>query len=218
MNKRIDRMKKCALTPVAMLLFAAMASAQSYYVLNLGVLPGQTDSFAAGINSSGTVVGHSGNNAFAWTLQNCSMTQLGHVVSGRASAAAISNQGKIVGSVTDAPDRQRAFSYDGGVISDLGGPANLNTSATAISRWHIPVGVERIPLSKDLKWAVYYLYDQAHELPSVVANPPFPHPFVQSVTGVNDLLQVTGFLFDSAMNAIGFVSAPNFGTWTRIQG
>ena len=40
MNKRIDRMKKCALTPVAMLLFAAMASAQSYYVLNFGVLLG----------------------------------------------------------------------------------------------------------------------------------------------------------------------------------
>lgn len=44
MNKRIDRMKKCALTPVAILLFAAVASAQNYYVLNLGVLPGQTDS------------------------------------------------------------------------------------------------------------------------------------------------------------------------------
>src|SRR5262249_50874671 len=139
MNKRIGRMKKCILTPVAMLWFAAMASAQNYYVVNLGVLPGQTDSFAAGINSSGTVVGSSGNRAFV--SQNCSMTELGHLVGLQASAAAISNQGKIVGSATYAPGLQRAFSFDGGVISDLGGAANLNQSATAISSWQIPVGV-----------------------------------------------------------------------------
>jgi probable HAF family extracellular repeat protein len=213
MNKRIDRMKKRALTPIAMLLFAVTASAQNYYVVNLGVLPRKTDSFATGINSSGTVVGSSGNTPFVF--QNCSMTALGNVVDGRASAAAISNQGKIVGTATSTtPGRQRAFSYDGGVISDLaGGSTLLSTSATAISSWQIPVGVASIPSTPIIPRAVYYLYGQVHDLPGVSAN-----TFVQNVTGVNDLLQVTGFLFDSGFNAIGFVSAPNFGTWTRIQG
>src|SRR5262245_25753633 len=187
MNKRIDRMKKWALTPVAMLLFAAMASAQNYYVVNLGVLPQKTDSFAAGINSSGTVVGSSGNTPFVF--QNCSMTAFAHPVDGRASASAISNQGKIVGTAASTTGRQRAFSYDGGVISDLGGPANLNTSATAISSWQIPVGVASIPSTPIIPRAVYYLYGQVHDLPGVSAN-----TFVQNVTGVNDLLQVTGFL------------------------
>jgi probable HAF family extracellular repeat protein len=214
MNKRTDRMKKWALTPVAMLLFATMASAQSYYVVNIGVLPGQTDSIAKGINSSGTVVGSSGNRAFVF--QGCSMTEVGHLVTGQASAAAISNQGMIVGTATSAtPGQHRAFSYEGGVISDLGGSSLLSTSATAISSWQIPVGVVAGPPSiPTIPQAVYYLYGQVHALPGVSANP----PFVQNVTGVNDLLQVTGFVVDSGLNAIGFVSAPSFGTWTRIHG
>jgi hypothetical protein len=109
MTKRIDRMKKCVLTPVAMLLFAAVASAQSYYVLNLGVLPGQIDSFATGINAGGTVVGNSGNRPFVFQ-KPCSMTPLGIPVDGRASASAISKQGKTVGSSTSSLGRQRALS------------------------------------------------------------------------------------------------------------
>ena len=214
MNKRVDRMKKCALTPVAMLWFAAVASAQSYYVLNLGVLPGQTDSFATGINAGGTVVGNSGNRPFIFQ-KPCSMTPLGIPVDGRASASAISKQGKAVGSSTSSLGRQRALSYEGGVISDLGGPPDRDESATAISSWQIPVGVESVPGLPIASYAVFYYGGTTHELPRVPINPPDGWPFIQNVTGVNDILQVTGFLTNSQ---IGFVSAPGFGAWTQIQG
>jgi probable HAF family extracellular repeat protein len=212
MNKRIDRIKKFALTPIAMLLFTALASAQNYYVLNVGALPGQTDSFATSINASGTVVGSSGHRAFAF--QNCSMTDLGTLGGSMASAAAISKQGTIVGTSTNGFGQQRAFSYYGGVMSDLGGATNLNQSATAISSWQIPVGVESLPAVFGASFAVFY-YGTPHELPRVLLNPPSGYGSIQNVTAVNDILQVTGFLTGSQ---IGFVSAAGFGSWTRIQG
>src|SRR5262249_53284588 len=171
MNKRVDRMKKCALPPVAMLWFAAVASAQSYYVLNLGVLPGQTDSFATGINAGGTVVGNSGNRPFIFQ-KPCSMTPLGIPIDGRASASAISKQGKAVGSSTSSLGRQRALSYEGGVISDLGGPPDRDESATAISSWQIPVGVESVPGLPIASSAVYYYGGATHPLPQALVNPP----------------------------------------------
>jgi probable HAF family extracellular repeat protein len=214
MNKRIDRIKKRVLTPIAMLLFVATASAQNYYVLNLGVLPGQTDSFATGINASGTVVGSSGNRPFVFT-KPCTMTPVGILVDGKASASAISKQGKIVGSSTSSFGRQRAFSYEGGVISDLGGPPDRDESATAISSWQIPVGVESIPAIPNARFAVYYYGGATHPLPQALVNPPNGYANIQNVTAVNDILEVTGFLDGSQ---IGFVSAPGFGPWTRIQG
>src|SRR5262249_61509168 len=111
-NCWIKTLTHAGFAPLAVLVFAFSASAQSYYeIVNLGALPGQADSFANHINSSGTVVGSSGSRAFV--SQNCTMKDLGTLGGSQASAQSISKQGAIVGWSLNAAGRKRAFGYGG---------------------------------------------------------------------------------------------------------
>jgi probable HAF family extracellular repeat protein len=181
-------------------------------------LPGQADSFANHINSSGAVVGSSGSRAFVW--QNCTMKDLGTLGGSQASAQSISKQGAIVGWSLNAAGRKRAFAYGGGfggLMTDLGGVTNLNQAAMAVSGWQIPVGVESVPAIPTNADPVWYFNGRTYALPQVLVYPPSGYANIQNVTDVNDILQVTGYLTVSG-SQIGYVSASSFGAWTRIQG
>jgi probable HAF family extracellular repeat protein len=200
---------------LAVLVFAGSAAAQSYQIRSLGVLSGQTYSMATAINNSGTVVGRTDTRAFMY--QNCTMTDLGTLGGNESEAWAISRQGTVVGWSRRSDGKKRAFSYAGGVMSDLGGSATLEESAFATSGWEIPAGIESASGGLGAT-AVYYYGGKTYSFPSYLLNPPSGYAYVQSVTGMNDLLQVTGYLTDSFGNAVGLVSASGFGAWTPIKG
>ena len=50
----------------AFTLTAVGASAQSFHAIDVGVLPGETSSFATDVNNERQVVGYSGNRPFLW--------------------------------------------------------------------------------------------------------------------------------------------------------
>ena len=74
------------------LLICAISSAEAvqYTIVDLGTLPGDTQSWANGINNSGQVVGESGGEAFLW--QGGVTQDLGP-----GAADAINNSGQVVG-------------------------------------------------------------------------------------------------------------------------
>ena len=93
-----------------------------YTVTDLGTLPGCTSSYANGINSSGEVVGYSGNGAFVYS--GSSMQSLGTPPSGGSyQAYGINDSGEVVGVATwingAAGPSSYAFLYKAGTISNL---------------------------------------------------------------------------------------------------
>jgi len=91
----------------------------------LGLLGGEGGVFsgAAGINSSGEVVGSGDNSASderAWKYQNGTMTDIGTLGGPQASATAINANGQIVGFAQTSTDADHGFLYTGGKMTDLG--------------------------------------------------------------------------------------------------
>lgn len=97
---------------------------------NLGTLGG-TDSYAAGINNSGTIVGYSLNgagldHAFLWTPGgidgvpgNVQMKDLGTFGGDSSEAYAINQNGQITG-FAQTNNNYHSFRYTAGVMSDIG--------------------------------------------------------------------------------------------------
>ena len=93
-----------------------------YTVTDLGVLPGGTDSFAAGVNNLGQVVGvsdipHVGSKAFLYS--NGQMQDLG-TLGGQSDATGINDAGQIVGWAVTTTGDTHAFLYGNGHMQDLG--------------------------------------------------------------------------------------------------
>jgi probable HAF family extracellular repeat protein len=98
--------------------------------LNLGTLGGSA-AYATGINDSQRVVGYAtladgSRRAFLWTPGspdgvpgNPQMKDLGTLGGGASEAYAINNAGQITG-YSQTSERNRAFRYSGGVMTDLG--------------------------------------------------------------------------------------------------
>ena len=104
----------------------------------LGFLPGRTQSWAAGINNSGQVVGYSDTplgNAEAFLYSGGVMTGLGFLPGDTQSrATGINDSGQIVGWSTDASGKREAFLYSAGVMTGLGTLSGYAESvATAIN-------------------------------------------------------------------------------------
>jgi probable HAF family extracellular repeat protein len=92
---------------------------------------------AAGINSSGEVVGEgdlTSSSFHAFLYSNGKMVDIGPPGSYQASAVAINDAGQIVGSFYTAPGNAGAFLYSNGKFTTLGVPAGATaTSAFAIN-------------------------------------------------------------------------------------
>ena len=93
-----------------------------YAITNLETLPGDSYSYASGINNQGQVVGTSGSNtgSRAFLYSGGTMTNLGTLPGDNFSYAyGINDQGQVVGfSVGGNPPR--AFLYTGGTMTNLG--------------------------------------------------------------------------------------------------
>jgi probable HAF family extracellular repeat protein len=78
-------------------------------------LPGGVHAY--GINSSGQVVGDSGDRAFLYT--NGTTTDLGTLGGSHSYAYGINDKGQVVGSSTTISGSQHAFLYSDGTMTDL---------------------------------------------------------------------------------------------------
>jgi probable HAF family extracellular repeat protein len=107
----------------------------------LGLIPGEGGIFtaAAGINSSGEVIGSGDNSASderAWKYQNGTMTDIGTLGGPQASATSVNDNGQIVGFAQTSSDADHGFLYSGGKMTDLG----LNVFPDAINDLGVIVG------------------------------------------------------------------------------
>lgn len=114
-------------------------SVPRYTVTDLGVLPGDTISWATGINNRGDVVGYvstgaSSGNVKAVEFQNGKIIALGSSIVGVDSIArGINTQGEVTGWV-EAPIGNQAFVYAAGKKHILGKPPGfISSQGTAIN-------------------------------------------------------------------------------------
>jgi probable HAF family extracellular repeat protein len=92
---------------------AAHASAQSFHAIEIGVLPGETSSFATDVNNARQVVGFSGSRAFLWDPVN-GMRDLGI----ETNRLRINNSG-IVAGIRSVGSHSRPFLWADGQVFDL---------------------------------------------------------------------------------------------------
>ena len=101
---------------VAIVLTAVSASAQSFHAIDIGVLPGETSSFATDVNNQRQVVGHSGSRPFLWDpIGGIRELELGTI------RLLINNNGIVAGIHTVA-GRARPFLWADGRVFDLPNP------------------------------------------------------------------------------------------------
>ena len=113
---------------------ASLARA-SYTAYDLGTLGG-LDSYAYGINGSGTIVGYSQIGPFSYHAFSYSggvMHDLGTLGGQNSYAWGINSSGTVVGLAETSIGDQHAFSYSGGVMTDLGTLGGFSSGANAIN-------------------------------------------------------------------------------------
>jgi probable HAF family extracellular repeat protein len=116
---------------------ATDATANFYYdVTPLGILPGDDNSLARGINDAGQVVGVSGTNlgtqhAFFW--ENGSMTPIGTLGGTESVATGINNSGTVAGYAQTSDGSYHAFTWRDGTFTDLGTNGSNGSYAYAIN-------------------------------------------------------------------------------------
>lgn len=107
-------------------------------VIELGLLPGATDSWATAISDGGTIVGTSVNFTFGpyrpFVWQNGLMTDLDLPLGPNGGANDINDQGDIVGWMGESFLDPRAFLWSGGEATQLGVvPGGLTSNAMAVN-------------------------------------------------------------------------------------
>src|SRR5439155_1746788 len=160
MYKRLMRNHKyIVILGLVLALAGALASAPVSYVvasggptapraltpLDLGTLPGGTNSVAKGINSAGDVVGYSdtaSGDQHAFLYKHGTMTDLGTLPGGSFSIAnGINQTGAVVG-YSDTASGNHAFLYEHGTMTDLGTlPGGFESIANGINSAGAVVGV-----------------------------------------------------------------------------
>jgi probable HAF family extracellular repeat protein len=105
--------------------------------VDLGTLPGGTDSFGSGVNNSGQVVGtsyfSSGEHAFYSDPNGGALHDIGAFAGGNSTGTAISNAGDVVGFSDVAKFQPHAFLFSGGVLHDLGTLGGSTSEAYAVN-------------------------------------------------------------------------------------
>ena len=105
--------------------------ATAYRVVDLGVLPGATYSFATAVNDRGVVVGESGTRAVLW--QDGRIVDLDVRAGVSSTAVDVNDRGEVIGDLTDGAGN-RAFRWSAGqgtVLPPL--PGDRSSFATAIN-------------------------------------------------------------------------------------
>jgi probable HAF family extracellular repeat protein len=116
--------------------FHAFVRQQGGPLVDIGTLPGDVNSFAAGVSGNGVVVGYSMNavqRAFVWTATT-GMQAVGTLGGTQSFATAVNDEGVIVGRSTTASGQTHAFAWKAGVMIDLGVlPGHTMSEAVAIN-------------------------------------------------------------------------------------
>lgn len=113
------------------------AAAGPYHAVDLGTLPGGSNSLAIAINNSGLIAGLSvtatgDEHAVLW--RHRAIKDLGTLGGKSSRAQAVNNLGQIVGSSQRADGKVHAFLWSNGVMTDLGTPGGSGSSAFGIDR------------------------------------------------------------------------------------
>jgi probable HAF family extracellular repeat protein len=181
-------LKRISLLTLLPFMSAAAMAAQKYELVDLGVLAGQPDSIALGINAAGTVVGRSGSRAFI--SHGCGMSDLGLLSGGSSAVAnAIDNQGIIAGSAVGADGASHAVSWHSGSIHLLQAGTAYQSQGLALDATGKVVGYE---YGGGAAYATAYVNDQAVSVPSDDDSIYGWGP-VEVVTGANGSGQLTGY-------------------------
>jgi probable HAF family extracellular repeat protein len=124
----------------ASVIWASSAAAQNYDLIDLGVLPGATDSTAHAINDFGQVAGTSGESAFRYTRE--AKEQMENVAErspkGLHRGFGINGAGLVVGDSTFGTPYRRGAIFNGGVATELGtlrGGAHSRAEAINSQGW-----------------------------------------------------------------------------------
>jgi probable HAF family extracellular repeat protein len=160
---------------------------------NLGYLPGATISDAYAINDSGQVAGSAwtgeyGTSIRAFLFSGGSMQDLGPFPGngGGTSAGGINNSGQVVGWFY-SNSSAHAFSYDGGVMTDLGTLGGLGSIATGINNSGQVVGAA--DTSSGVKDAFLFSNGTMQDLRTLAA----PYNYSSGALGINNSGQIVGW-------------------------
>jgi probable HAF family extracellular repeat protein len=159
-----------------------------YDVVDLGALPGQTDSRATAIDSNGQVVGYSfsGSGGHAFLYTGGSMQDLGTLGGASSWAYGISDCERIVGYSLDAHGQEHAFLYGDGAMTDLDLRAGKST-AQGVNGCALVAGSAQF---RNQSFASAYLYSDGAvtELGPLLGSYQFP----SAAMAINDSGQVVG--------------------------
>jgi len=167
-------------------------------IINLGALPGYSQSIAGGINNAGQAVGISYSNlaisATEWSG--------GKVINlGLGGANAINDVGQVVGESNGAMGGVSATEWSGGSVIDLGGlPGSLNSAAYGINDTGEAVGYSIVG-------GVQYAVEWSNG--SIINLEGLPGFTSSSASGINSAGQVVG---DSVVGGVAYATEWNGGT------
>jgi probable HAF family extracellular repeat protein len=192
------------------------AQTHRYQIIDLGVLPGQSDSIAFGINASGTVVGRSGSRAFFY--KNCQMADLGLLPGGlSAIAVAINNNGMVAGYAGGSDQGTHAVSWHDGSIHLLEPGNTYQSQAAAVSSPGKVIGYE---YDGKVAYATAYVNDQPVVVPSD-DDPTYGWASLAVATGGNGSGQLIGYRptynsLNEFISMLGLITPPGSNSWVRI--
>lgn len=110
----------------------ATTRAQTYNLTDLGVLPNETESRPASLNSQGQVTGTSGDSAFRYSDSETAMVDIGNPDNAISRGFAIDASGRVVGDSTFGQgDVSHAAIFENGSTRDLAALENPETSSRA---------------------------------------------------------------------------------------